>query len=407
MFSRALSILPLLALALYAEPVALPRALELAEQLNPRLRVGVTRTAAAVGQLRTARAHINPEFGFLAGRQWDQLPGARTFNINAYTYSQPLELGNLRSTRIETARRGLESSELALAETRLAILTNVQQSFYQVLRRDGEIAIADETLRLVQDLRDRIRVRVEVGEVGRLELIRAEAEVASARTIAANARIQRVSALAGFRAAVGGDLAATLEPAGALGAAAAPPPLDVLKKEVLERHPALGYFRSEMRRAESQLSYERAQRRPQPALKAEIDLSNPSYRFGFALPLPMWNRREGEIETASALVNEARYLLSARSIELVAMLESAYGRYQVSAQEVAALEQGLMREADEAVRAAVMAYQLGERSILDVLDAQRVLRTVRLNLLNAQFDRQSALIEIEELRAAALGGARP
>lgn len=404
---RSIFVVLLLTLPVPAERVTLSRALELTEQLNPRLQAGVTRTAAAAGQLRTARARPNPEFSYLGGYQYDQPPGGRRFNVNAYNISQPLELGNLRSTRIETARRGLESSELSLAEVRLAILSTVRQNFYQVLRREAEIAIADETLRLVQDLRDRIRVRVDVGEVGRLELIRAEAEVASARSIAANSRIQRLTALAAFRAAVGGDITADLEPAGTLETPAPLAPLDVIKKQVLEKHPALAFYRSEVRRAEAQLSYEQAQRRPQPQLRSEIDQSNPTIRFGFALPIPIFNKREGEIETARALVNEARYLVTARTIELTAAIESAYGRHQISAQEVAALEQGLLREAEEAVRGAQTAYQLGERGILDVLDAQRVLRTVRLNLLNAQFDRQAALIEIEELQALALEGGRP
>ena len=51
------------------------------------------------------------------------------------------------------------------------------------------------------------------------------------------------------------------------------------------------------------------------------------------------------------------------------------------------------------MRAAEAAYRLGERGILEVLDAQRVLRTVRLEFLNAQFDRQAALIDLDEVRA--------
>ena len=51
------------------------------------------------------------------------------------------------------------------------------------------------------------------------------------------------------------------------------------------------------------------------------------------------------------------------------------------------------------MKAAEAAYRFGERGILDVLDAQRVLRTVRTDYLNAQYDLQAALIEIEQLRA--------
>jgi cobalt-zinc-cadmium efflux system outer membrane protein len=72
----------------------------------------------------------------------------------------------------------------------------------------------------------------------------------------------------------------------------------------------------------------------------------------------------------------------------------------VAGQQLAAFEQGLIQEAEEALRAAEAAYRLGERGILEVLDAQRVLRTVRLDLLNAQYDRQAALVDLDEVEAA-------
>jgi len=59
------------------------------------------------------------------------------------------------------------------------------------------------------------------------------------------------------------------------------------------------------------------------------------------------------------------------------------------------------------LQAAEAAYQFGERGIIDVLDAQRVLRSARLDYLNAQFDRQAALIELEQLRARDLREPKP
>jgi cobalt-zinc-cadmium efflux system outer membrane protein len=73
--------------------------------------------------------------------------------------------------------------------------------------------------------------------------------------------------------------------------------------------------------------------------------------------------------------------------------------YEVATQQLVAFEDGVLREAEAAVKAAEAAYRFGERGILDVLDAQRVLRTVRTDYLNAQYDLQAALIEIEQLRA--------
>jgi cobalt-zinc-cadmium efflux system outer membrane protein len=92
-------------------------------------------------------------------------------------------------------------------------------------------------------------------------------------------------------------------------------------------------------------------------------------------------------------------LARARELDILTALEGAYERYIAAGQQVSLFGEGLSREAEAALRAAESAYQLGERGILEVLDAQRLLRSVRLNLLGAQYDRQAALIDLDELRA--------
>jgi cobalt-zinc-cadmium efflux system outer membrane protein len=382
-----------------AEILSLPKALETAERLNPLLGAADAGRDVAQAGILTAKGRPNPETTVIAGKQTGQLPGVPENGVPFYAVTQPLELGPLRQRRIELAQRGRDSSGFAFAEVRLAVLSQVRRTFYEVLRRTREIAIAAENLRAVEDLRNRIRVRVNVGEIGRLELVRAEAEVASARSQASSVELERVTALGQFRAAVGGQLAADIELQGDLDPPPSLPPLEEIRREAIDRHPALAVARSEIRRSEARLEYEKSLRRPQPALRAEVDMTSPSYRMGIVLPLPIFNRREGPIAEAAALVRQTNSEAQARQIDIVAALESAYGRFAVSNQQVQALESGLLVEADEAVRAAQTAYQLGERGILEVLDAQRVLRTVQLNLLNAQFDREAALIDLDELRS--------
>ena len=70
-------------------------------------------------------------------------------------------------------------------------------------------------------------------------------------------------------------------------------------------------------------------------------------------------------------------------------------------------EAGTLRQTEAAVRAAQAAFKFGERGIIEVLDAQRVLRAAQLEYLNAQFDRQRALIDLEQLRVLDLGDPRP
>ncbi len=382
-----------------AETLSLPKALETAERQNPLLGAADAGRAVAQAGILTAQGRPNPEATLIAGKQTGQLPGAPENGVPFYAFTQPLELGPLRKRRIELAQRGRDSSGFAFEEVRLAVLSQVRRTFYQVLRRTREIAIATDNLRAVEDFRNRIRVRVNVGEIGRLELVRAEAEVASARSQASSAELERVIAMGEFRAAVGGPLDPNIELQGDPDPPPALPTIEEMRREAIDHHPALQVARSEVRRSEARLEYEKSLRRPQPALRAEVDMTSPSYRLGIILPLPVFNRREGPIAEAVASVRQISAEAQARQIEILAALDTAYGRFAVSNQQVQALESGLLVEADEAVRAAQTAYQLGERGILEVLDAQRVLRTAQLNLLNAQFDREAALIDLDELRS--------
>ena len=390
-----------------AQPLTLDRALALAETQHPLLRAGEAQVDGAAAAVTTAAARPNPEVAVVAGRLTSGLGSQPRNGVPLYELRQPLELGALRPTRIAHAERGREVSEHVLGELRLGVLSNVRRTFYQVLRRAGEAELATENVRLVEELRNRIRVRVEVGEVGRLELIRADAEVAAARALASSAQRQRITAIAQFRAAVGGGLEPGVEPVGAVDAARTLPSLDQLREEARSQHPSLRRSRAELRMAQARVDYETALRRPQPTLWSEVDTTNPSYRVGIALPLPVFNQRQGPIAEADAGQRQAAATADAREIEILAALDGAYERYAVAGSQVVLFETGLLREAEAALRAAEVAYQLGERSILEVLDAQRLLRTVRLDFLNAQFDRQAALVDLDELRGLPLSGAQP
>ena len=389
---------------MYAANLTLEEALAMADERNPRLRAGAAQIEAAKAGITTARAYPNPAVSAAAGHQTYRVPGNVKGLVQSYTFAQPLELGQLRPTRIGLAEREREVTERSLDSTRLGVLAAVRRAFYQAMRAQGEIDILGENLRTVEEFRKRIQVRVDAGEAGRLELYRADAELATARTAVTSARLRYVSALAQLRGAIGSPLEADVRLSGGLDPPVKLPSLEELRKEVLARHPELAVAQTAIRRAEARLTYETAQRRPQPSLVAEVDRppDSPTYRVGIEIPLPFWNRREGPIAEAAAQVRATDALAQSRRIEVLAAAEGAYGRYELANEQLLAYEQGLLRAGEEGLRAAEAAYRLGERGILDVLDAQRVLRTVRLDFHNAQYDRQAALVDLDEARAIEL-----
>jgi cobalt-zinc-cadmium efflux system outer membrane protein len=78
-------------------------------------------------------------------------------------------------------------------------------------------------------------------------------------------------------------------------------------------------------------------------------------------------------------------------------LDSLYNRYLLAREQVQIIEQGLLQEANRALRGAEVAYRSGERGILEYLDAQRTLRDIRLDQLTARGEMERAGIEIERL----------
>jgi cobalt-zinc-cadmium efflux system outer membrane protein len=176
-----------------------------------------------------------------------------------------------------------------------------------------------------------------------------------------------------------------------------------MREQMLARHPGLAQARAQVEQARRRLDTERALRSPQPVIRAGFD-QDPElrqWRIGISVPLPLWNRREGQIGEGIAALTIAEQALEQRRVELEAALESNYSRHRIATRQLSAL-QGVVTQAEASLRVAQAAYRFGERGILEVIDAQRTLRTVRLDYLNARFDQQAAWIELERLRASDL-----
>jgi cobalt-zinc-cadmium efflux system outer membrane protein len=157
-------------------------------------------------------------------------------------------------------------------------------------------------------------------------------------------------------------------------------------------------------RARAKLGYEQDLRYPQVTVvgAVERDPGLQRWQLGLSVPLPLWNLRQGQISEASADLSQAEAVASQQELTVLRELENAWNRYRIAHRQVETFESGLLKQAENSLNVAEAAYRLGERGILDYLDAQRVLRSVSNDYLNARFDRQAALIDLERLRALEL-----
>ncbi|MFL6417271.1 MAG: TolC family protein, partial [Bryobacteraceae bacterium] len=198
--------------------LTIEEALELAEKYSPILQGASSQVQGARAAIQTASAYLNPRIYTFQGRQTARLvanPGVPGL-LQQYGVTQSIELPNVRRTRIRVADLGRMSSEIGVSAVLLAVRADVKRAFYDVLRRREEISHAEENLHILEDLRRRTGVQVTVGEAAKLELTRAEAEIAIGQNTVKTARLLYVAGLSALRAAVSAPLADNVFPEGSL-----------------------------------------------------------------------------------------------------------------------------------------------------------------------------------------------
>jgi cobalt-zinc-cadmium efflux system outer membrane protein len=376
----------------------------LARDAHPALAATQARIGAAQAAVHSAGALPNPEIELLTGRNHARLPGTAAGSASSLSILQPIERPALRGARVQAAEAALEGTQASAAGFTLELLAELKRRYYAALHSTAVLQAAREDLALADQIRERVNVRVDSGEAPRFELVRADTEQLNARRALRAAELRVSQARHELRRLVGPRLperfelaADTSEPP--LGAAPQPP--ELMRAALLEHHPELQAARAEVRAAQARLALERQQRLPSFALRAGIDREPDlqSRRLGVVMSVPLFDRRAGPIAEAEAELQRLSWALADRELQLTQQLESAWQQYQIAAAQVGALENGILRQAESAMRIAEAAYRSGERGILEWLDTQRAFRQARNDLDNARYDLRVARVELERLQA--------
>lgn len=382
--------------------LTLPALIELARSGNPGLAAVRARVDVARGGLLTARAIPNPEIELQGGRQGSRADGTQSGGTGQLGMLLPIDRPALREARREVAVTGIDAARADASVAERDLVAEVKLRYYEVLRLQAAARLAEEDLSIAEQIRTRVQVRVGTGEAPRFELIRADTERLNAQRALAAAVARIDVARSELRRRVGPQLPADFALAGNIGDdPGTPPPLESLRAEMLARHPELAAARAAVRNAESRIALELQRRQPAFGVRATMERTPEllDARLGLVVQVPVFDRREGPIAEASAEAERSRLLLADSELRLTQALDAAWQRYRIALSQVSAYESGILREAEAALRVAEAAYRFGERGILDFLDAQRTLRTLRSELNATRYDLRAALVELERLRA--------
>jgi len=272
---------------LSAETLTLPQVLRLLETYNPSLANAKSRQELAQAALVTSKAYPNPELEVGGGSSTGIGPGALNGPNEQIFISQPLDLPFVRDARRKVAEAGIASADEANRYVWLTVRSQVRLAFYEILRRQAELQISRDNEQLLTQIRDRIKLKVDVGEAPRYEQVKSEAETLNAQKLRESAETRVDDAKSALRMMFGMGLPLQYETEGALPTQLpALPSLDKLREEVLNKQPILQQFHAEIQKAAAKVKFEQNLRYPQPTLKAgaERDPGLEQWRINLVVP---------------------------------------------------------------------------------------------------------------------------
>ena len=98
---------------------------------------------------------------------------------------------------------------------------------------------------------------------------------------------------------------------------------------------------------------------------------------GLSMPLPLFDRNQGNVLAAARRADQARDLRNAVQLRLHSDTRSAVSQWASAMQEVQAYDRTILPSAQQAVDTATRGFEMGKFAFLDVLDAQRTLIEAR------------------------------
>ena len=386
-----------------ASTFTLDRIIDLALERNPAILGAKSVIEQNEGMRTQAGAYPNPTIGGQTGSGTlrDPSVGPRVTEYGM-TLHQTVEWPGMREARKDAADAGLAGATVGLDEAKLNLIAEVKGMFYELLLAERTVELLQQNLEIVQEVARIVRARVRSGEGPQFEAVKADVEVLKAKQEMTKAKnVVRVK-LVGLNTLAAGALGTRYQVQGDFRSLRDRLDPEQMASRDLSQHPTIKRQGKLVEQAELTVTKERQGRVPNVTLFGGYarETGREGMVAGVSLPTPLWYRQQGHIATALGTQRkEEAGLLRARN-DLTRAINQHAREAETAQDQILVYEEGLLKQAQEALRIAQLSFRQGASSLLDVLDAQRVQRQITVDYNLARFELSQALTRFER----AVGG---
>ena len=362
----------------------------------------------ADASLITARLRPNPVMSLSADHQ-DFLgtgfshqngAGPQEFSLRI---DVPMERGGKRQFRIETATYAKEAAEVQILDAVRKLTLDVALACIDLLQAKANLALAKDNFQKLEEVVRLNEVKMKDGSIAPIELTRSQVAMMQYRGNVKRADLELATAKTKLQNLLGrtissetldiqGELKVPLRPAGLQLAA--------LEEQAFTTRPDLQALERNQARSQADLKLQLAQAKVDYIWGLEYRRQQGVNGMGdtlglfLSVPLPLFNRNEGEIARVTAEHEQLSRQVQALKAQIQTEVNVAWQEFQTSRDLVESIEREMLNPAEQARDTVAYTYRAGASSLVEFLDAQRAFNETIQSYYEAEANYRRAVIKL-------------
>jgi cobalt-zinc-cadmium efflux system outer membrane protein len=319
-----------------------------------------------------------------------------------------LERGGKRERRVEVAQTAREVAQFQLLNATRLVILDVQGAFVDVLLAKESLALAQENLKAFNSIVQINSVRVQAGDLAKVELIRSRVAALqfqnSVRQAESRLRVARyrLQTLMGRLTP-----SPSFDVAGDLRRDALATTLERLQEQALQLRPDVQAVTRDQARSLADLRLQLAQGKVDYTIGTEFHRqfyngTGSGLGIFFSAPLPVFNRNQGEIERARREQEQLQARMRALQADVRNEVRNAWVQYSTSRELLDSIERDMLAQAREVRVVTEYSYRRGEASFVEFLDAQRAFNDTMQSYNEARAEYARSLYLIDSISGKAV-----
>lgn len=384
--------------------MTLAELLAYAESHAPAIATADARVSVATAGVTTAAPWF-PENPELSGSMGPRSSGGNSGVQYEISLAQKLEIGGERGLR----KRAAEAEKKFAGSQKAAI---AWQLHVEVHRLHNELLLMAERRNQAQrfvvfseSLQKIASGQVKAGESSPLTLLVADADLAQTKSVLLNVLQKEASTKIALAGLVGWPRSKPFHVRGQLPDRTRAPDTEMLLKLMAKHHPTLAVRREAVAASQARLVAERRSVFPDPTIGATYarepaiggQPNTEIWQFNLSVPIPLWQRNQGEVARATAELEVARGEAAEATNSLESRVQMAAFALNSASERVELYEKSVIPQLQQNLNSLQRAYELGEVDLLQVSQTRERLLEGTEQYLDARVSYFDAMAQLEGL----------